>query len=78
MVQQDIQQLNFVCLPLDQQEVDSQPDRSSPIGVSTKHAGPGITWPVSNSKVLSVDVHREGMIVVVQGKTDNKYCEWPK
>lgn len=51
---------------LDEQKVDGEPDGTSPIGVTTKHAGAGVTWPVADTKFIAVDVHREGVVVVIE------------
>lgn len=51
---------------LDEQKVDGEPDGASPVGVTTKHAGTGVTWPVADTEFFAVDIHREGVIVVVE------------
>jgi hypothetical protein len=52
--------------PLNQEQVDGEPDRSSPIGITTKHPRSGITGPVSNTELFPIDIHREGVFVVMQ------------
>lgn len=52
---------------LDQEEVGRQPDGSTPIGVTAKHARVRVAGPVCNFVVLSVDVHRIRTVLVVEG-----------
>lgn len=51
---------------LDEQKIDGEPDGASPVGVTTKHAGARIAWPVANTKFVAIDVHREGVIMVIE------------
>jgi len=52
---------------LDKEEVRRQPDWSTPIGVTAKHARVRVAGPVCNLVVLSVDAHRVRMVLVVDG-----------
>jgi hypothetical protein len=51
---------------LDKEEVGCQPDWSTPIGVATKHARVRVAGPVCNFVVLSFDIHRVRMVLVVE------------
>lgn len=51
---------------LNKEEVGRQPDRSTPIGVATKHARVRVARPVCNFVVLPVDVSRIRMVFVVE------------
>jgi hypothetical protein len=52
--------------PLNQEQVDSEPNRSSPIGITTKHSRSGISRPIANTELFPIDIHGEGVFVVVQ------------
>lgn len=52
---------------LDKEEVRRQPDWSTPIGVAAKHARVRVAGPVCNLVVLSIDVHRVRVVLVVEG-----------
>jgi hypothetical protein len=49
----------------DEQEGGSEPDRSSPVRVSTEHGRVRVSRPVVNTEFFSVDVHRPRVIFVI-------------
>jgi hypothetical protein len=50
---------------LDDKERRGKPNRPSPITVTAKHATQGITRPIIDAEILSVDVHTVRMLFVV-------------
>lgn len=50
---------------LDQQEVDTQPDRSSPVAITTEKAAVRVSRNVAHRKRLSVDFHFVWIFLVI-------------
>lgn len=53
---------------LDQQEVDTEPDRSSPVAVATKEASVRVTRDIPNTEILTIDFHGEWILLVIFGQ----------
>lgn len=52
---------------LNKQEVDTQPDGSAPVAVSSEQSTVGISWYIANSECLAIDVHGIWVLLMVLG-----------
>lgn len=51
---------------LDEEEVDREPDGTSPVRVAAEHARARVAWPVADAELLAVDVHLPRVLVVIE------------
>ena len=56
----------------DEQEGSSEPDRSTPVRVSSKHGRVRISRPVVNAELFSVDIHRPGVFLVITREPERR------